>query len=209
MNILRIIQESSPTYALAFLLSIVIAITVHEFAHAWTAARLGDDTPVDQGRVTLNPLAHLDPIGSILFLIAGFGWGRPVIYNPANLARRSDELWVALAGPASNLLLGILFSLVGFLQVRAGVEIIATPFLALATAVNVSLAAFNMLPIPPLDGSAIIAFFWPEYRSLAGGQVGLVILLIIIAMPGAWLSRIMDPIITLFTHVVYLFGLLA
>ncbi len=208
MNILNLLSIS-PAYALAFLVSIVIAVTVHEFAHAWTADMLGDDTPALEGRVTLNPLAHLDPLGSILFLIAGFGWGKPVIYNPMRLKRKSDELLIALAGPASNLILATIFTAATTL-LKSGQS--SSGILELAATLNVLLASFNLIPIPPLDGSSIIAYFWPEYRSLVGGQVGSIILLVIIflPLPGGVnvLGLIMQPIIFFFTNLTHLFGLL-
>jgi Zn-dependent protease len=209
MRILELFS-TSPIEAIAFLLALVAAVSVHEFAHAWTAWRLGDDTPYYQGRVTLNPASHLDPIGSLMFLLIGMGWGRPVLYNPANLHRKVDELLVALAGPASNLLfalgLNILTLLVGDSMPQYA------QFLQQASLVNVFLAAFNMIPIPPLDGSSIIAYFWPEYRSLAGGQVGLIILLVLIFLPvgptGSLLSSLLLPIQSLFFYATTLFGLI-
>src|SRR5690606_29503757 len=102
---------ASPATALVFLFAVIIAITVHEFAHAWTAYKLGDDTPYHQSRVTLNPLAHLDPFGSILFLLVSIGYGRPVEYPPMRLSRKIDELWVSLAGPASNLISALILNI--------------------------------------------------------------------------------------------------
>ena len=201
---------SSPLSTLIFLLSIIIAITVHEFAHAWTAVRLGDDTPLHQGRVTLNPLAHLDPIGSLFFLLFRFGWGKPVIYDPRNLNRRVDELLIALAGPASNLLLAFILNLATFLQVKTGITLIQSDILGLIIQINVFLAAFNLVPIPPLDGSSIVAYFWPEYRSLAGGQVGtILIILLILPLGGSnLLGIIVNPIANFFFQLVTLFGLI-
>ncbi len=210
MRILELAAQS-PALAIAFLLSIILAITVHEFSHAWMADRLGDDTPSSQGRVTLNPLAHLDPLGSLLFVISGFGWGKPVIYDPRNLRGRADELKVALAGPASNLILALVFKLILVAQVAAGVTVITPIFLGVLITINLYLAAFNMLPIPPLDGSSVVAYFWPEYRSLVGGQVGFIILiaLVFLRLPGgSLLSVVVTPILTSFDHLTSLFGLL-
>jgi Zn-dependent protease len=192
---------------ITLIFSIVIAVTFHEFAHAWTAWKLGDPTPVNDGRVTLNPAAHIDPIGGLMFLLVGFGYGRPVIYNPMYLKRRSDELLVALAGPISNILLAIVFNLIYSVQVRTGTTLILPDLLAAAAYINVALAAFNMIPIPPLDGSAIVAYFWPEYRSVVGGQIGIVLILAFLIVPGI-LSSILSPIIALFGWVASLFGLL-
>src|SRR5512137_432571 len=98
---------------IAYIIVLLIAFSVHEFAHAWTADRFGDDTPRLNGRLSLNPLAHLDPIGSLMLLIAGFGWAKPVPVNPYALHRNSSAgvMWVSLAGPFSNLLMAILGSL--------------------------------------------------------------------------------------------------
>jgi Zn-dependent protease len=209
MSILNLLTDS-PFLAILFLVGIVISITIHEFAHAWTAYKLGDDTPFLMGRVTLNPLAHLDPLGSLAFLIAGFGWGKPVIYNPMRLKRRSDELLVALAGPISNILLAIVLNALALLLPRIAPAFSPEP-LQFAALINVYLAAFNMLPIPPLDGSSIVAFFWPDYRSIAGGQIGLIILLFLIFVPvggSTLLSTVVGPIVDFFTLVTHLFGIL-
>lgn len=192
--------------AVIFLFSLVLAITVHEFAHAWTADRLGDDTPRLMGRVTLNPLSHLDPIGSIAFLLFGFGWGRPVIYNPLRLPRRIDELWIALAGPASNIILAILLNLLAFAVRTYDLGFLNVEILQIAAQINIILAAFNMLPIPPLDGSAIVAYIWPEYRSIVGGQIGLIMLLLLIVTGS--LGLITTPIIHAFTYLATLGGTL-
>lgn len=210
MNIFSLFSQS-PIFALAFLLSIIFAITIHEFAHAWMANRLGDDTPYLQGRVTLNPLAHLDPLGSLLFLFTGFGWGKPVQFNPNNLSRHGDELKIALAGPISNLILALCFKILLVAQAGFGVTAIEPLFLVVAITINLYLAAFNMLPIPPLDGSSIVSYFWPPYRSIAGGQIGFIILLILVFAPfpgGSLLSYIVQPILFAFNALTSLFGIL-
>jgi Zn-dependent protease len=151
------------------ILILVIAITVHEFAHAWVADYFGDPTPRINGRVTLNPLAHLDPLGSLLILTVGFGWGKPVPINPYNLQRRSPAagMWVSLAGPLSNFILAILAAI----PLRLGLspdfgyisKILPTPanFLVLFIVINLWLMLFNLIPIAPLDGEAVAGFFWP------------------------------------------------
>ena len=202
------IFQQNPIAGIVFILSVVVAITVHEFAHAWTAMMLGDPTPVHDGRVTLNPAAHIDPVGGLMFLLVGFGYGRPVIYNPMRLRNRIDELWIALAGPASNIVLALIFHIILFIEVKSTVAFINPDFLNLAILVNLTLAAFNMIPIPPLDGSSIIAYFWPPYRSLVGGQIGLMLLIILILISGSFLSTIMTPLISIFGHISSLFGLL-
>jgi Zn-dependent protease len=212
LYIFSVIQHYGLAGALVLVLSIIIAVTFHEFAHAWTADRLGDDTPRLMGRVTLSPAAHLDPLGSLLFLVAGFGWGKPVIYNPMRLSRRTDELLIALAGPISNLILAVVFNALAYISIRNGSNLINPEFLYTVASINVLLAAFNMIPIPPLDGSSIIAYFWPEYRSVFGAQIGLIILLIVVFLPlvngQSILSLVIQPIIAGFSQLTTLFGIL-
>lgn len=139
----------------------LLAITVHEYAHAWMANRMGDPTAKEMGRLTLNPLPHLDLFGTIAMLILGFGWAKPVMVNPNNLKNpRQDNLWISLAGPVSNLLsaliLGMLFRAGGqFLGLSHTGELILL-MLVLAVRLNIILAIFNLLPIPPLDGYHVL-----------------------------------------------------
>lgn len=209
MYILGLLQN--PVDMAVFLLALVLSVTVHEFAHAWAAVRLGDETPRLMGRETLDPRAHLDPMGSVLFLLVGFGWGKPVLYNPHRLSYRYQELLVALAGPISNLLLALAFNILAFLAMQEIVPI-APSILTLVATLNVALAAFNLLPIPPLDGSSIVAYFWPEYRSVLGTQIGFILLIILLwfpILPGRTVADIfIAPLMQLFTHVTKLFGLL-
>jgi Zn-dependent protease len=203
MTIFSIFKEG-PAFALIFLIGVIVSISVHEFAHAWTANYFGDETPRLQGRLTLNPLAHLDPIGSIAFILLGFGWGKPVIYNPMRLTKRVYELLIALAGPFSNLLFAIFLNLIIFLlNGRWSNFAIA---LDITAQLNIIIGAFNLIPIPPLDGSSIIAYFWPEYRSLFAGQLGLIILLVLIF--SGFLNIFVTPLITIFNLVSHLFGLI-
>jgi Zn-dependent protease len=144
---------------------LVIAFTVHEFAHAWTADQLGDDTPRLQGRLTLNPLAHLDPLGSILLLLAGFGWAKPVLVNPYAVRRRTPAgmMLVAAAGPFSNLLLAILASIpvrAGLIPLGSANTFLSTLFLEFIW-INLILLFFNLLPIFPLDGEKVAEYFLP------------------------------------------------
>ena len=144
---------------------IILAITIHEFAHAWVADHLGDPTPRFQGRVTLNPLAHLDPIGTALMFFVGFGWGRAVEFDPHNLKDPvKDAALIALAGPVSNLLLALIFTLgLPFLGSAIGFPITATSALIqMAVTYNVMLAIFNLVPVYPLDGSKILFALLPR-----------------------------------------------
>lgn len=132
---------------------IILAIGIHEAAHAFTADYLGDPTPRSLGRTTLNPLSHLDPLGTLVILITGFfGWGKPAPFDPYNLRDpRRDTALIALAGPASNLLLAILLSLLLRLP---GLQFLFSTLYFLIR-LNIGLALFNLIPVPPLDGSKI------------------------------------------------------
>jgi Zn-dependent protease len=151
----------------AIVLGFVVGITLHEAAHAYSAYLLGDDTAYRQGRVTLNPLKHLDPFGSIMLLLAGFGWGRPTPVTPARLKGGVlGPVSVALAGPASNLLIllvcAALFRVPAFQTPESAVfwGVVGVAF------VNALLLVLNLIPIPPLDGSKVIFPFLP--RALDG-----------------------------------------
>ena len=134
---------------------LVFALVFHEFSHAWVANKLGDPTARYSGRLTLNPLAHLDPFGSLMILFVGFGWAKPVPVDSRYLANpRVDMMKIAFAGPAANLLLAF----VGGTIIRSGlVSGSITLMLLLFTQINIMLAVFNMIPIPPLDGSQIFS----------------------------------------------------
>lgn len=154
---------NNPFVFFSSLVALVVAITIHEFAHAYAADRLGDPTPRVQGRLTLNPLAHMDPLGTLMLLIARFGWGKPVIFDPFNLRHpRRDAAIISLAGPASNILLATLLSLL----LRA---LLSTPYALLIYIIlqpiivmNVFLAIFNLVPIHPLDGFKIVGGMLPR-----------------------------------------------
>jgi Zn-dependent protease len=160
----------SPARLLAVASIILLALPIHEFAHAFTAVRLGDPTPRWQGRYTLNPLVHIDPMGAILILVAGFGWAKPVQWNPNNVTvnRRLASVLVSVAGPLSNLLLAIiaLVALRVFLGANVTPVFLRDPtfvenFLAMFAWINVALAVFNLLPLPPLDGSHVLFALLP------------------------------------------------
>jgi Zn-dependent protease len=149
----------------AILITLIIALSFHELAHAWTADQLGDNTPRCTGRLTVNPLAHLDPLGSLLFVFAGFGWAKPVPVNPYNLRNgpRLGMAVVAAAGPLANLLLALIAAVpirAGFLQGNAlnGLE----PYILLFIQLNLNLMLFNLIPLVPLDGSKVLRGFAPR-----------------------------------------------
>lgn len=142
--------------------AILIGLTVHEFSHAYSAFKLGDTTARDQGRITLNPLKHIDILGFIFIIIAGFGWAKPVQFSPAHLKNpKRDRGIIALAGPLSNLLLGLVCALIcklmyTFKPADFGIYYTRLYLVFLyAVYINFGLAVFNILPIPPLDGSHI------------------------------------------------------
>ncbi len=145
--------------------AVIIGLTVHELAHAYTAYKLGDMTARNDGRLTLNPLKHIDPLGFLLIIIAGFGWAKPVSFNPDNLKKRHrDEILISLAGPFSNLLLAILFLVVArilfifpYFEAPSGFAVIN--LLIVWSLINVGLFVFNLIPIPPLDGSHLYTTF--------------------------------------------------
>lgn len=154
----------SPTIFVAIFLSIIYALTIHEYAHALAASALGDQTAKDRGRLTLNPLAHMEIFGTIMLLVAGFGWGKPVPVNPYNLKyKRWGEAFVSLAGPISNFLSVILFVLL-FRLVAPYFEMtnMLMIFLSFLITVNAILGIFNLLPIPPLDGSKVLFAILPD-----------------------------------------------
>lgn len=144
--------------------AILIGLTVHELSHSLVALLLGDDTPRRLGRITLNPIKHIDPFGFILLLIAGFGWAKPVLINRENLKNpRRDDTLIALAGPAANFLFAVLLVLLMKAALRfiphAAVGTLDLVFSILITflMINIALGVFNLLPIPPLDGSHLVS----------------------------------------------------
>ena len=162
---------SDPEYLIMVIVAFVVAITIHEAAHALVATWLGDDIPRLQGRLTLNPMRHLDPLGTLMIAIASFGWGRPVLVNPYRLrfgVNRGMAL-VALAGPASNVALALALTpitrqLLDSIPLLIGTtpDVLTAKALLVAVQVNILIAAFNLLPIPPLDGFSILVGVSPQ-----------------------------------------------
>jgi len=181
----------SPLLALIDIAAIVIAITIHEFAHAKVADSLGDPTPSLEGRVTLDPRAPLDKWGSLMILLVGFGWGKPVRFDAYNLENpRIDTMKIALAGPVSNVALALFVSIVfKMLLIVSPVlnPLIVEAFVGLIT-LNIYLAIFNLLPIEPLDGFKVVGGLLPpeqaeKWQTLA--PYGMIFLLLLVFLPPA------------------------
>jgi Zn-dependent protease len=161
--------RDDPQLFFAFVIAVIVGITFHEFSHAAVATLQGDQTARSQGRLTLNPLSHLDPLGSIALIVAGFGWGRPVPFSPMHLHnRRWGAALVGLAGPAANFLLALASVIVLRLlysTTLGGFEVdFRVRLLEMLVLLNVVLGVFNLLPIPPLDGSRLLSIFLPPSR---------------------------------------------
>jgi len=200
-----------PMEVLVILLPILIfSLCFHEFSHGYIAYKLGDHTAARNGRLTLNPLAHLDPIGSLMILFVGFGWAKPVPVNPVNFSNpRVDMMKVAFAGPASNLILAFtaglimrLFNFVGFMQSEMFIQT-----LYLFIFINISLAVFNMIPVAPLDGSQIfgnmISKNNPELAwklQMYGPKILMGIILIGMVTPFSILRFLMMPFVKIFMY---------
>jgi Zn-dependent protease len=161
--------RDDPRVFVAFVIAVVLGITFHEFSHAAVATLQGDQTARSQGRLTLNPIAHLDPLGSIALILAGFGWGRPVPFNPMRLrSRRVGAALVGLAGPAANFVLALAAAIGVRVLFSTGTGAFEVNFslilLDMLVTLNVVLGVFNLLPIPPLDGSRLLSIFLPPSR---------------------------------------------
>lgn len=207
MLILNLLQN--PFYLFAFISALIIGITIHEFAHAYVADKCGDPTPKFEGRLTLNPLAHLDPMGTIFLFVAGFGWGKPVPINPSYFNKKSDELKVAFAGIVTNIVMAIILAIPIRIALHNGVLIENSPvlsFLNIIVELNIILATFNILPIPPLDGSHLVEYFLSEDSKRYYQYIGPFILIGIILLDRiagtSILNGILEPIIRVLSFIV-------
>jgi Zn-dependent protease len=189
--------------------ALLVAISFHEYAHARMAYAWGDHTAKYQGRLTLNPLAHLDPIGLLMLLIVRFGWARPVPINPLNFRdRRKGLFWVSLAGPGMNLLVGLVSTFLLFILRGSGP--LAGAILENLVIYNVFLAVFNIIPLPPLDGSKILTSLLPGrylyfYRAVEPYGPFLLILLLVFGLLPVFLIPVSYVIIDLYRSLVLLF----
>ena len=159
---------------IAGLPGLILAMAVHEYAHARAAVALGDITPRMMGRLTLNPLAHIDPIGLLMLILAHFGWAKPVMINPRNFKNyKRDDILVSLAGPAANLLLAFLTLVVLLIYSKFFGRMSQGTYLVLQLIVlyNINFAIFNMIPLPPLDGSHILKHFLPARYAYRYAQI--------------------------------------
>lgn len=192
---------TNPIIFLIWAVSLVVALTIHEYAHAKVADTLGDPTPRANGRVTLDPRAHLDPLGTVLILIVGFGWGRPVEFDPYNLRNpKRDTALIALAGPASNILLAIILSIVSNFFVAGSLLAGVIPFMIM---INISLAIFNLVPVFPLDGEKILKGLLPhdlavEYENLMRQYGTLILIMLLLPLAGGTspISALISPAIS-------------
>ena len=191
---------SNPISFLFYIISLFVALSVHEAAHALVADKLGDPTPRLDGRITLNPLAHIDLSGLLFMLFFGFGWGKPVVFDPYNLKNpRKDAAFVSLAGPASNILLSLclsillrLFNLSGFYFISTIGYLLFAPLIT----INLTLGIFNLLPIHPLDGFKIIGGLLSDESSYEWFQLqryGMIFLLVLIIPLGS--TSMLDTIL--------------
>jgi len=190
-NIFRNLDWSVLTNALISIIPALFCITIHELAHGYTAYRLGDRTAKDMGRLTLNPIKHIDPFGIIMMVVVGFGWAKPVPVNMRNFRKPKSHMAItALAGPMSNIILAVVVYFVfGLVYAPLGGEYatgaggIVLSIVYRAATLSIALAIFNLLPIPPLDGSKIVFSFLPErdyYKLMRYERYGMILLIVFV-----------------------------
>jgi len=178
--------------------ALLLGLTLHELAHAAVAYKLGDPTAKNLGRLTLNPIKHLDPLGTIMLLVFHFGWAKPVPVNPLYFRgdRQKGMLWVSLAGPATNLLIALAGAVVFKLLMPQGQAL--RIILWLIIDINVILAVFNLIPVPPLDGSKILAGLLPgKYSHVIYNLEKYGFIILILLMLFGVVGRILRPLVTI------------
>jgi len=208
--------SSDPIIIIYLIPAILISLSFHELAHAFISYRLGDPTAKDAGRLTLNPLKHLDPLGTLMILVTRFGWAKPVPINPMYYNdRRKGTILVSIAGPLSNILLAIIFAFpLLYVNLKYGYQPLKTISIPAITynlssllfVINLNLAVFNVLPVPPLDGSKILSGVLPtrHYFKLMQYEnyIGVIFLLIVFIFPGV-LHSVMGPIVGAIAQLIY------
>jgi Zn-dependent protease len=181
---------------IAAIVALLVGLTFHEFSHALLADQLGDRQPRAMGRLTLNPIPHIDPIGALMLVIAGFGWAKPVMVNPAALrdGQRGMAI-VAFAGPIANVVVAIGFAVIYRVLGVVGVDDgFVLRLVELVVRLNILLAIFNLIPIPPLDGYNVLLAFLPPRQALVVRQYapyGVIILLLLVFLPGSPLRALL------------------
>jgi len=202
---LNLLNLFSPDRLITLAILYLTSMPIHEWAHAWMAYQLGDDTAARQGRLTINPLAHVDPVGAISLFLFGFGWGRPVPVAPYRLRGNWRASWalVSVAGPLSNLVMAMLAAIpfrLGWVGLYGGASTInPAQILAQFIVINLTLMLFNLIPFPPLDGSRVLAWLLP--RSWAGamdrleriGGMGLMLVIYLLSSLGLF-RMVINPI---------------
>ena len=210
-----IFNSIEPQIIILLIPALVFSLSFHEFAHAWMAYRLGDSTAARMGRLTLNPMSHLDPIGSLALLLMGFGWAKPVPVDPRYLKNpRQDMVKVAAAGPISNIILAIIAAFV--LRLLFDTDLLSNSvktFFIIFMQINITLAVFNLLPVSPLDGSQILSPFLEKQfgpdivwkMQVYGPRVLFIIIIISIVTDIHIFSFIITPIFNLFILIFFNF----
>ncbi len=186
--------------------TVLISLTGHEFAHGWVSTKLGDPTPRAEGRLSLNPLRHLDPVGAILMIITGFGWAKPVSVNPMYYKdRKKGMALVAVAGPLANLIMAFAGMVLGMLLLKVFGNTNAAYLIGTITSVfvqmNLSFMIFNLIPIPPLDGAKILGMFLPNrtYYKMLEYERYAIILIMVLSLTGAFDAVIGSGVRTVWT----------
>ena len=206
--LINALLQGNPITALTFVIGLVVAISVHEAAHAFVAYRLGDPTAKLAGRLTLDPRSHLDPIGTLALLLVGFGWGKPTPFDPFNLRNvKRDSALISAAGAVSNFILASVLSLpylVAFFTNSINLTIVNLyQFLSPIILINLLLGVFNLIPVHPLDGFKVLAGLLPRdwYRDFVQTERYGIFILLLLLVSGA-ISKILFPIVS------YLFNIL-